>query len=158
MPFFRDFLFESFNFIDLNLYAYLVDVSLGRILVRNDTSKWIKVFKNLRFGIIIKVNYDNCFHVVKEITKISKMAVRYNTKSGWFKKNIITLTTLLVIISVTGLTNYAKSTVIAYREVLGLSENFGNSITIPLPILYINIKTAPFIIINEVLFQPTSPQ
>jgi len=151
-PFFKDFLFEPFNFIDLSLYAYFIDASLERVLTRNNTFKWVKIFRNLRLGIIIEINYNNCFYVVKKTIKILKIAVRYNTKPGWFKKSIIILIILLVITSTIGLTNYVKFTVITYREVLKLFENFGNFIVIPLSVLYINIKTAPFIIINEILF------
>lgn len=68
------------------------------------------------------------------------------------------LTALLTTIFITGLTNHAKSTVITHRKVSKLFKNFGNFIATPLPIFYINIKTAPPIIINEILFQPIPPQ
>lgn len=57
--FFRDFLFEPFNSIDLNLYAHFVDVSLGEVLVRNDTFKWVKVFTDRRRQRTYQSNNEN---------------------------------------------------------------------------------------------------
>lgn len=95
MPTSRDFLFEPSSAIDLSLYAHLVDANLDGVLARNDTPNWVQVPRNLRLGAVTEVDYDNCFHVTEDSAEISEMAVRYNTKPGWFKKGMTALMALL---------------------------------------------------------------
>ena len=36
--------------------------------------------RNLRFRNIIKINYDNYFYIIKEISKVVEIIIRYNNK------------------------------------------------------------------------------
>jgi len=83
----------------------------------------MRISRNLRIGIIIKVNYDNYFYVVENTAEILKMAVYYNNKSGWFKKSIITFITLLIIIFIFSVNYIILASVL---KVLELFENLDN--------------------------------
>ena len=75
----RDFFFEP-DQLNLTLYAHFVDSSLSAILIRNNSNQYIKIFRNLRFGIIQKADFDNCYHIIFGKRDVVELANRRSHK------------------------------------------------------------------------------
>ena len=55
----KDFLFKLIAHINITLHAYLIDIKIYEILVKNDTDRIIKIFKKTRFDIFSELDYKN---------------------------------------------------------------------------------------------------
>ena len=75
----RDFFFE-FNQLNFTLYAHFIDFSLYVILIKNDSNQHIKIFKNLRFNIVQKIDFDNYYHITFEKKNIIEFINRRSQK------------------------------------------------------------------------------
>ena len=71
----RDFFFE-FDQLDITFYTHFIDSFLYVILIKNDSNHYIKIFKNYRFNIIQKVDFDNYYHITFEKINIVEMINR----------------------------------------------------------------------------------
>ena len=125
----RDFLFEPSSDSSLSLYAHLVDAGLTTILARNDTAQAIQVPRNLRLGAITEIDYDNCYHVTEDTSDVSELAVRHNSKPGWFKK---ALTCVSALLAATGPVASAKPSAISDVSTSSRSSiPLGHEVTLP---------------------------
>ena len=59
----QNFFFEP-DQLNLTLYTHFINSSLYIILIKNNSNQHIKILKNLRFNIIQKVDFDNCYHII----------------------------------------------------------------------------------------------
>jgi hypothetical protein len=81
----RDFLFESFD-SSVSLYAHAIDVVTNCIMIRNDSSQSIKIFRNVRLDRITKIQYLNVFHVDLDIKNYVERKSTQVHKKSWFKR------------------------------------------------------------------------
>ena len=76
----RDFLFKLFYFLYLSFYAYLIDYNVYYILIKNETSEFIQISRNIKLDIIEEINFDNYYYIIKNSAIISELIVIYNTR------------------------------------------------------------------------------
>ena len=88
----RNFLFESNDDIELNMYAHLIDVIITIILIRNDKNLSIKMFKNYRLEHVIEIDFSNVFHIqefdVDDVKYLIIKEFKFIHQTDWFKKLI----------------------------------------------------------------------
>ena len=79
----RDFLFESSCKTNVTLYHHVIDAFTSEVIVRNDSSKSVIIFKNFRLEIVIEMIYDDCFLIT---ANESCMIMRPSTTFNWIKE------------------------------------------------------------------------
>jgi hypothetical protein len=58
----RDFLFESCSKISVFIYAHVIDARTTKVIVRNESTKSMKISRNFRLRVAQKIQYDDCFY------------------------------------------------------------------------------------------------
>ncbi len=58
----KDFLFESFSEISVFIYAHIIDVKTTEVIVRNESSRSMKISRNFKLEVTQKIQYENCFY------------------------------------------------------------------------------------------------
>ena len=90
----RDYLFES-NELNLSLYAHLIDFIFKHIVVRNEDSQVVHIFRNCRVDHMIEIDFIDVFQIhVDEVSEIVDLTFRRSTqthKINWFKKIIVAI-------------------------------------------------------------------
>jgi len=108
----------------------------------------MRISRNLRIGIIIKINYNNCFYVVKNTAEVLKIIIRYNIKFGWFKKNIVARTALLIIIFTFSVNYIILANIL---KVLKLFENLGNTIITLFAVFHVLKISKSVILVDKII-------
>ena len=86
----RNFLFESDDDIELNIYVYMINAIITIILIRNDKNVSIKISKNYRFEHVIEIDFFNVFHI-EEFENVKHLIIKkfkFIHQIDWFKKFI----------------------------------------------------------------------
>ena len=88
----RDYLFES-NEFNLSFYAHLINSIFKHIVVRNEDSQIVHIFRNCRVDHMIEIDFINVFQIhVDETSEIVDLIFRRSARThkiNWFKKIII---------------------------------------------------------------------
>ena len=71
----RDFYFESDSNVNFTMYSHILDVSIKKILAKNETTQIIKISKRCRLRQIAEMNCDNCFQISE-----ANLAIRFSKK------------------------------------------------------------------------------
>ena len=58
---FKNFLFKSNNNLNIFIYAYLINVFISIVIVRNNKNVLVKILKNFRFEQMSEINFLNVF-------------------------------------------------------------------------------------------------
>jgi hypothetical protein len=58
----RDFLFESFSEVSVSIYAHVIDVRITDVIVRNESTKSMKILKNFKLNVTQEIQYEDCFY------------------------------------------------------------------------------------------------
>ena len=93
----RDFLFESWETINLFIYAHILDFETSFILIRNDQNRVIKISRNFRLSTITELDYFSAYQADSE--NVLKLAIRHfklTHKIFWFSKVVTAFTTFAV--------------------------------------------------------------
>ena len=80
VPVDRDFLFKLFYSLYLSFYAYLVDYNIYYVLIKNKTSEFIQIPRNIKLNIIEEINFDNCYYIIENSATVSELIILYNTR------------------------------------------------------------------------------
>ena len=59
----RNFLFELVVQTNLIIFAYLINYTITKILIRNKSNISIQIPKKLRLKNVLEINYENCFQI-----------------------------------------------------------------------------------------------
>ena len=78
----RDFLFKPISILYLSLYAHLVDSDIYYVLAKNDSSEFVQILRNIKFGIIKELDFNNCFYITEDAGTVNKLAVKYSARPG----------------------------------------------------------------------------
>jgi hypothetical protein len=81
----RDFFFESFD-SNVSLYAHAIDFFTNCIMIKNDSTQSIKIFRNARLDRITKIQYLNVFHVDSNVKNYVERKSTRVQKSWWFNR------------------------------------------------------------------------
>ena len=100
---FRNFLFESKNVHHLLMYAYLIDVFIEIVIIRNDNDRSIQISRNIRLSKIFELKYSNVFLISFENDdeNIQKLAIQQSIfahRKKWFRKIINVCVVVFVVI------------------------------------------------------------
>ena len=137
----KDFLFEFVDDINLTLFAYIIDTFIFAVMIRNDESQTIKIFRNFRLKRINELKYINAFQIhaenVEEMKSLTIKEFKFTHKFEWFKKFIV----VCVIV-------YATTSVIKIEKV-----NFNDLIEI---VMSFELSSSSSIVINFFLSQTSS--
>ena len=71
----RDFLFEFDSNVNFIMCSHILDISIRRILVKNETEHAIKVSRRYRLDQIAEIDCDNCFQISE-----TDLAIRFSKK------------------------------------------------------------------------------
>ena len=73
----RDFLFESNDReYSLTLYAYIVDVGLFFVVIKNKTEKPLRILRNFRLDKIAEIHFDEYYHANIKYEDLINLAAR----------------------------------------------------------------------------------
>ena len=121
----RDFLFES-NELNLIIYAYMMNIIIETILIRNDKDQSIRIFKNLRLDKLIEINYSNIFHtntnvddVINLVRKISKITYQISL----FKKILVVYITTAAVTIIVAFIVAISASIVAMSNYIILVSN-----------------------------------
>ena len=65
----KDFLFEFVVHVNITFHAYLIDVKMYEVFIKNDIDRIVKVLKKIRFDTLFEFNYKNVFFVEQFLRK-----------------------------------------------------------------------------------------
>lgn len=85
----RDFLFELTE-TNLSIYAYLINLNISLILMHDERDHVLKVSRNFRLRILMKLDYFNVYWTNSK--NVSKSTIRHfksKHKFNWFQKVIV---------------------------------------------------------------------
>ena len=71
----RNFLFESNDDIELNMYVHMINAIITIILIRNDKNVSIKIFKNYRLEHVTEIDFLNIFHI-EEFENVKHLIIK----------------------------------------------------------------------------------
>ena len=71
----RDFFFEFDSNVNFIMCSHIFDISIKRILIKNDIEHAIKILKHYRFNQISEIDCDNCFQISE-----TDLAIRFSKK------------------------------------------------------------------------------
>ena len=57
----KDFLFKFIVYADITLYAYLIDIKIHKIFIKNDIDRIVKMLKKIRLDTFFELNYENVY-------------------------------------------------------------------------------------------------
>ena len=86
----RDFYFESDSNVNFTMYSHILDVSIKKILAKNETTQVIKIPRRCRLKQIVEIHCDNCFQVATvdltvQISKHRRKSFDISTNSSNMK-------------------------------------------------------------------------
>ena len=58
----KDFLFEFIVYINITLYAHLIDIKIYKTFIKNDIDRIVKIFKKIRFNMFFEFNYEDIYN------------------------------------------------------------------------------------------------
>ena len=77
----RDYLFES-DELNFSLYAHLVDFTFKHIVVRNEDSQAVHIFRNCRVDHMIEIDFINVFQIhVDQVSEIVDLVLRRSVRA-----------------------------------------------------------------------------
>ena len=90
--------------MNIFIYAHLINVFILIVIVRNDKSVLVKIFKNFRFERMSKIDFLNVFQIdncEKNVRKLIVKHRKFSYQDSWFKKFIsVYATTYVVVVAV----------------------------------------------------------
>lgn len=78
----RDYFFESVNLVNIFIYAYLINIKINFILIRNDDNKVLRIFRNFKLNKIIEFEYVNAFQIDAIIADLTMRVLKSNYTSA----------------------------------------------------------------------------
>ncbi len=84
----RDFLFESFTEVSIFIYAHVIDARITDVIVRNESTKSMKISKNFKLEVAQKIQYEDCFYASQK----HQLALQTSKKNSITQKLKIDLT------------------------------------------------------------------
>ena len=76
----RDFLFKLFQSLYLSFYAYLIDYNIYYVLIKNETSEFIQMPRNIKLNIIKEIDFDNYYYIIENSATVNELAIIYNAR------------------------------------------------------------------------------
>ena len=70
------FLFEFNNDLNIFIYVYIINVFINIVIVRNNKSVSIKIFRNFRFDQVFKINFFLMFFINDAFEKIFELTFK----------------------------------------------------------------------------------
>ena len=90
----RYYLFESVKTANFSIYAHLMNIKSNSILIRNDETQILKIFRNFRFEKIIESEYINVFLVNTTSFDLAIKSSKSKHQTSWFKKMLTAINVL----------------------------------------------------------------
>ena len=90
----RYYLFESVKTANFSIYAHLMNIKSNSILIRNDETQTLKIFRNFRFEKITESEYINVFQVNTTSSNLTIRSSKSKHQTFWFKKMLTTVNVL----------------------------------------------------------------
>ncbi len=109
----RDFFFEPSN-TKLSMYAEIINMDTGQVLVKNDSNVAVHISRNMRLGEAVGTQFDGCFHITTGQEDIAELATRrpaQEHEESWVKtmfKRAVTAGAV-ALLTITGQTSSTSS-------------------------------------------------
>jgi hypothetical protein len=84
----RDFLFESSSEVSIFIYAHVIDARTIDVIVRNESTKSMKISKNFKLEVTQKIQYEDCFYASQK----HQLTLQTSKKNSMTQKLKIDLT------------------------------------------------------------------
>lgn len=87
LPTDRDFIFEPAEHDSLSVCAHVVDQSMSKVLVRNDSDRSMVLPKRTKLGKVIEYEAGGCYAVDTDLQDLARRPAKAS-KTSWIKKSI----------------------------------------------------------------------
>ena len=85
----RNYLFESFDSTNFSIYAHLIDDKINFILIRNNSDKFLKIFRNFKLSFLFQFSDINVFQINTHLFDMILRNSKSDHKIFWFKKILV---------------------------------------------------------------------
>ena len=73
----KNFFFEFNNDLNIVIYVHFINVFINAVIVRNDNSVFVKIFKNFRLDRVFEIDFFNVFHIDVDRKDVRELAIKH---------------------------------------------------------------------------------
>lgn len=77
----RNYLFEFFDSTNFSIYVHLIDNEINFVIVRNNSSKFLKISRNFKLNILFESVYINAFQIDAQMFDITLKHFKFKHKT-----------------------------------------------------------------------------